>query len=380
MNIKSLLLGSAAALAAVSGAQAADAIVAAEPEPMEYVRVCDAFGTGYFYIPGTETCLKIGGYVRFQVDGRSDLDLAGPAGFSASTEGGYRTNTRGQIAVEAKNDTEYGTLASKITVRANNNSSSTDFYLEETYFQLGGLRVGYFYNYFDNGLPGETVLSDGPAGFKNSSRTTFDGVAFGGGLGGDTLNNSIRYTYDAGSFSVYGQVDAFNSQAGYKTDNYSLGGGDFTDNRDEIGVNGVITGKFGGVTVDFFAGYDFDAEDAAFASTLTAAIGPGSLGVFAAYATGANRYFDAAEWTIGAEYAIKVTDKFSVAPGVQYWDKVTYAAGDFQDGDAWRAGITADYKITTNLAAKATVNYTDIDTGSESADRWDGFLRLQRSF
>ncbi|MDX0180517.1 porin, partial [Sinorhizobium meliloti] len=66
MNIKSLLLGSAAALAAVSGAQAADAIVAAEPEPMEYVRVCDAFGTGYFYIPGTETCLKISGFIRVQ--------------------------------------------------------------------------------------------------------------------------------------------------------------------------------------------------------------------------------------------------------------------------------------------------------------------------
>ncbi|MBX4869589.1 porin, partial [Rhizobium leguminosarum] len=64
MNIKSLLLGSAAALAVVSGAQAADAIVAAEPEPVEYVRVCDAYGTGYFYIPGTETCLKIEGYIR----------------------------------------------------------------------------------------------------------------------------------------------------------------------------------------------------------------------------------------------------------------------------------------------------------------------------
>ena len=61
MNIKSLLIGSAAALAAVSGAQAADAIVAAEPEPLEYVRVCDAFGTGFFYIPGTVTCLKFGG-------------------------------------------------------------------------------------------------------------------------------------------------------------------------------------------------------------------------------------------------------------------------------------------------------------------------------
>ena len=64
MNIKSLLLGSAAALAAVSGAHAADAIVAAEPEPLEYVRICDAYGAGYFYIPGTETCLKIGGKVR----------------------------------------------------------------------------------------------------------------------------------------------------------------------------------------------------------------------------------------------------------------------------------------------------------------------------
>ena len=374
MNIKSLLLGSAAALAAVSGAQAADAIVAAEPEPMEYVRVCDAFGTGYFYIPGTETCLKIGGYLRVQVDGRSDDDLSG-------NDAGYRTNTRAQVRLEAKTDTEYGTLGSRITLRANNNSSNTtsitipdgaggsdtytssqgnsDFFLEETYIELGGFRVGYFYNYFDTGLPGETVLVD-------------DRPYNNGGDGADTLNNSIRYTYDAGAFSVYGQVDAFNSQAGYKTDD--------AGNADEIGINGVITGKFGGVTLDFFAGYDFDNENAALASTLTADIGPGSLGVFAAYSFGQNRYFDAAEWTVGAEYAIKVTDKFSIAPGAQYWDNVELVDGDFDGGDAWRVGVTADYAITQNLAAKATVNYTDVDNGTDSADKWDGFLRLQRSF
>ena len=39
MNIKSLLLGSAAALVAVTCSRAADAVVIAEPEPMEYVRV-----------------------------------------------------------------------------------------------------------------------------------------------------------------------------------------------------------------------------------------------------------------------------------------------------------------------------------------------------
>src|SRR5690554_2676296 len=69
MNIKSLLLGSAAAAVAFTGAQAADAIVIAEPEPMEYVRICDAYGAGYFYIPGTETCLRISGWVRYEVNG-----------------------------------------------------------------------------------------------------------------------------------------------------------------------------------------------------------------------------------------------------------------------------------------------------------------------
>ena len=47
MNIKSLLLGSAAALVAVTGARAADAVVVAEPEPVEYVKVCDAYGAGF---------------------------------------------------------------------------------------------------------------------------------------------------------------------------------------------------------------------------------------------------------------------------------------------------------------------------------------------
>ncbi len=67
MNIRSLLLGSAAALAAATSANAADAVFAPEPEPVEYVRVCDAYGAGFFYIPGTETCLQISGYVWYQI-------------------------------------------------------------------------------------------------------------------------------------------------------------------------------------------------------------------------------------------------------------------------------------------------------------------------
>ena len=62
MKLKTLLLSSAAAFAVVGGAQAADLSVA---EPVDYVKVCDAFGAGYWYIPGTDTCLKIGGLVSW---------------------------------------------------------------------------------------------------------------------------------------------------------------------------------------------------------------------------------------------------------------------------------------------------------------------------
>ena len=357
MNLKSLLLGSAGAVVALSSVQAADAIVAAEPEPMEYVRVCDAFGTGYFYIPGTETCLKISGYVRVQVDGRSDFDIDGVE----LQDGGYRTNTRAQLRFQAKSDTEFGELHSQITLRANSNSDD-DYYLEESFIQLGGLQVGYFYNYFDIGLPGETVLSDGGP------------IAGADYIGGDTLNNSIRYTFATEAFQAYIQGDAFNSQAGWKTDE--------AGNDDELGVNGLIGGTFGGVSANLFAAYDFDYEDTVIASTITAAIGPGELGIFGVYSFGATRYWDFSEWTIGAEYAIAVNEKFSIAPGVQYWDNILYDAdGDYDGGSAWRVGVTADYKITEGLTAKATINYTDVDLDDlGDGDRWDGFIRLQRSF
>ena len=63
--VKSLLLGSAAGLVAVAGAQAADLPVKAKP--VEYVKVCYLYGAGFYYIPGTDICMKIGGYVRCRV-------------------------------------------------------------------------------------------------------------------------------------------------------------------------------------------------------------------------------------------------------------------------------------------------------------------------
>jgi hypothetical protein len=41
---------------------------------VEYVRICSLYGAGFFYIPGTDTCIKLGGYLR--------VDLTVHGGFS----------------------------------------------------------------------------------------------------------------------------------------------------------------------------------------------------------------------------------------------------------------------------------------------------------
>ncbi|MBN8965804.1 MAG: porin, partial [Rhizobiales bacterium] len=65
--VKSLLLVSAAGfVVAATGAQAADLPVKAKP--VEYVKVCSLYGAGFYYVPGTDICMKVGSYIRFQQD------------------------------------------------------------------------------------------------------------------------------------------------------------------------------------------------------------------------------------------------------------------------------------------------------------------------
>ncbi|MBP2235107.1 hypothetical protein J2Z31_001599 [Sinorhizobium kostiense] len=345
MNIKSLLLGSAAALAAVSGAQAADAIVAAEPEPMEYVRVCDAFGTGYFYIPGTETCLKINGFVRFQVNFGEDA-----GGFSD-----WDAFSRGFLAFDAKSDTEFGTLTSLIAIEADADAQDgADFKLDEAYIQLGGLKVGHFYSWWDKGLNGET-----------------DSV------GENTKFNSIAYLYDGGAF-----------QAGVAID--ELEG--LTTRNNGVGVEGIVSASLGGVSFDLLGGFDTEVEDGAIRGLISADLGPGTLQAAAIWASDPNAYWSDSEWAVAVSYAFQATEKFKITPGAQYWGDLRngvefnegYAGGggSFGNGDAWKVGITADYQITEGLAARATVNYTDVDYDNTFADDdfVTGFVRLQRDF
>ncbi|MDM9627478.1 porin [Rhizobium sp. S152] len=346
MNIKMMLISSAAALSAFSGAQAADAIVAAEPEAVEYVRVCDAYGTGYFYIPGTETCLKVSGYIRTQLNVSPNADITAGNGTTRTNRSDWDMYTRGQVQFTAKSDTEYGPLTGVIVLQTNaDNASSQAAILDSAYIDIAGFRAGLFYSWWDDGLSGETDDIGSPV----------------------TLHNSIRYQYEASDFYAGISVDELEDSPYYN--------GETSNN---FGVAVGIGGKAGAFTYQVTAGYDTDNEAGAVRAMGTVAIGPGTLGLAAIYSSDPNAYYNKAEWVFAAEYAIKATDKLKITPGVQYYGNYGIVAGEFNDNnDAWKVGLTVDYQIVDNLYAKATVNYTDPDQGN---DVTSGFFRLQRAF
>ncbi|GJE55403.1 MULTISPECIES: porin [Methylobacterium] len=117
--IKSLLLGSAAGLTAVAGAQAADLPVK-KAAPIEYVRVCGAYGAGFFYIPGTDTCLRVSGRARFETGYINSNSRNVPGGGDLSGFTGLM-----RLNVDARTQTGYGTLRAFLRLDAASRTGNT---------------------------------------------------------------------------------------------------------------------------------------------------------------------------------------------------------------------------------------------------------------
>jgi hypothetical protein len=66
MLFRYLVLGLATVLATSNLARAEDAIVPNEFEQQQAVGACDAYGAGFAKLPGTNTCVRVSGQVRFE--------------------------------------------------------------------------------------------------------------------------------------------------------------------------------------------------------------------------------------------------------------------------------------------------------------------------
>jgi Porin subfamily len=183
-RIKEALLGGMAALAVSAGAQAADMPVKAKP--VQYVKICSQYGDGFYYIPGTNTCLKIGGFVRVQAD--YNAGAGGIAVGSGSTEApqarfardvtndvNYRIRT--VMSLDVRDQTEFGTLRSYIRIGVQQttpaDATSGSVYWDRAFIQWAGFTVGktlsFFdlftysgaYSYHDPRVTGDTTISNG---------------------------------------------------------------------------------------------------------------------------------------------------------------------------------------------------------------------------
>jgi hypothetical protein len=212
MKIKSLALVAAAAVVSAGAAQAADLNKPAKVA-VDYVKVCDAYGAGFFYIPGSDTCLQISGYARATFVAGSSRDLStytSPAGVhnpyylglgTARGSNDFSTGIEAQVGFDARTNTSFGLLRSYIQADidyGSNSAGKTSVDLERAFVQWGGLTAGRIETNFAffQGYNDELFFSELAPDYQvNALSYTF---AFGNGV---TATIGIE---DSASASSYG--------------------------------------------------------------------------------------------------------------------------------------------------------------------------------
>ncbi|TWH02965.1 porin-like protein [Ochrobactrum sp. J50] len=378
MNIKSLLLGSAAALVAASGAQAADAIVAPEPEAVEYVRVCDAYGAGYFYIPGTETCLRIHGYVRYDAKGGDRVYARELADLERDTWG---KNARATLRFSTASETELGTLKTFTELRYNwtgggdgeettpvtgNENSS----LRYAYIQLGGLRVGLdesafvtFPGYLGNVINDDVILA---GGYRTNliSYTFTGGNGFSailsleeGGNGDADVDVTIKdyMPHVVGGLKYAGGWGSIAAVAAYDARNEEWAG--------KVRADVNITDRF---SVWVMGGYKSNDDYYRVTEVYPDGSWRGIRRIDSFYGTWGG------DWAVWGGAAFKATEKATFNVQLAYEDAETFAA---------TANVA--YELVPGFTITPEVSYTkwnDKHSELKGEDAWQGMVRFQRSF
>jgi len=330
-KLKGLFLGSAAAILAVTGAQAADPPV----EVWDYVRICDAYGTKYYYIPGTETCLRIGGYTQWRAAYTHNDDRGRGFNLNANdNQTDFDMLGRARLWLDAREETEWGTLRAYMEFEANDAGSLN---MRHAYLQILGFTAGHT----------DTTMNFGTGGGPNYGTISGDG--------GVSRNQLIRYEVPFGNgFSVAVAAEE-------------------SDNTD--GTSGIVGGITGGGAAINVAGGD-DVPDVA--GRLRVDQGWGS-----AQLSGIIR--DVQE-SLGAEdsevgYAVRAGLKlnlnflpnggtiggmFTYTSGASNWaadyapDAYIDATGDLELIETWSARGALEVGVTPTLSAGVFGGYTTV--------------------
>jgi hypothetical protein len=126
----------------------------------EYVKVCSLYGAGFYYIPGTDICMKVGGYIRWQETFNAGSSIsggpfAGPGGRNNRVDSqDYAQRTRAIATFDTRQQTAYGTLRTYLLMGFNQDSTSAPstapaVYITRGFVQIAGFTFGKATSFFD---------------------------------------------------------------------------------------------------------------------------------------------------------------------------------------------------------------------------------------
>jgi hypothetical protein len=222
--MKSILLGSAAGIVAVASAQAADLPTRKAAPVAQYVKICNVGGITGWTLPGSDTCVKLSGYVSAQVVGGNlstqynwastglytavtgktlpvtqsyatqRVLVAGSAAQGNTTFNRNETGwtTRGELDLDVASNTAYGPLLGHIAIRGDmGNGLDTDigngvnaFYADTAYLTWAGITAGKaasFYSFIGGGDNYANMFSPDQKGWNEPLLLAYT-ASFGGGF------------------------------------------------------------------------------------------------------------------------------------------------------------------------------------------------------
>ena len=142
-------------LVTTAGAYAADLPVKAKP--VEFVKICSLYGVGFYYIPGTDMCVKLGGWVRAEYaygdNGNFSWGWAN-GNINNRTTNNSTWRSRGYITVDARDQSEYGTVRGYLAVGLSTNNTGFDgasntFSANRAFIQFAGFTFGLAQSFYD---------------------------------------------------------------------------------------------------------------------------------------------------------------------------------------------------------------------------------------
>jgi hypothetical protein len=313
--------------------------------------VCDAFGAGYWYIPGTDTCIKIGGEVEFRVYFEED------AIYHNSSNWHFRTSF--DLDVTTKSMTDWGPLTTYVNLTSDTDSTSSEYgytddshvYADEYYLSLGPVLLGKTQSSFDVAGGGYTA---------NLNDTSVSDLS-------DHKVDQVQLSWAINGFGLVLALEAPEDRWGSSASN------DMPDLVAALSASG--TGWEGAVS--FLYSDQNYGNDGLFAveGTIEFDIWGDSLQLAALFADDGNSPASTSDLLVEDGWAVLVSYKHNWSSNL--YSAITFEYADDDNpgiADGWGAQFTTAFSPASGLWVGVDAGYNDI------ADNWGLVLFAERKF